>query len=95
MPYLLQLYDSNRFYGMPGLHINRLETGGFSIPVPYSQQMKIHDLLDYIGIENNTSFYINQGGKKDLVLKLQWHEDFKRSFQKHLSGVKVADLIKR
>jgi hypothetical protein len=59
MPYLLQLYDSNKFYGMPGLHINRLDTGGFSIPVPYSQQMKIHDLLDYIGIENNTSFYIN------------------------------------
>jgi hypothetical protein len=44
-------------------------------------------MLHKVGAEDNVSFYQNKSGKSDFILNLQWHAEFDKSFQRHLSSV--------
>lgn len=86
MPYQLKI-QKNSGYSMD-CHFCNQRSCMKNCPVPFTDTITILDMLQRVGVEDNTSFYGNNGskGSRDFILNIVLHQDFTNKLSRHLSA---------
>lgn len=85
MPYQLRVENTSGY--AQDCHFCNQQSCRQNCPVPFTESMTVLDFLHKVGVEDNISFYQGKNGKSDFIINLQWHRDFEKPFQRHLSAV--------
>ena len=91
MPYQLKVenvsgyYEDCKFCGRDQSHAN--------CPLPYLNNTTVLDMLDKLGVDDNASFYNENGGRNDFILNVVWHKDVPQDVLRYVTGLRPAARV--